>query len=64
VTRRNNKTLDFPIEATFTKCLSSLRLLRMLGERKPSFGHFDEKGLLLRSARCLRQPNALSSVVT
>ena len=64
MTRRNNKTLDFPIEATFTKCLSSLHLLRMLGERKPSFGHFDEKGLLLRSARCLRQPNALSSVVT
>jgi hypothetical protein len=43
--------------------LSCLRLLGALGERKPSFGHFDEKGLMLRSAGCLRQPNALSSIV-
>jgi hypothetical protein len=43
--------------------LSCLRLLGVFGERKPSFGHFDEKGLMLRNAGCLRQPNALSSVV-
>ena len=52
-----------PIEATFTSYLSCLRLLGVLGERKPSFGHFDEKGLMFRSAGCLRQSNALSSVV-
>jgi hypothetical protein len=52
-----------PIKATFTSYLSCLRLLGVLGERNPSLGHFDEKGLMLRSAGCLRQPNALNSVV-
>jgi hypothetical protein len=33
-----------------------LRLLGVLGERKPSLGHFDEKGLMLRTAGCLRHP--------
>jgi hypothetical protein len=33
-----------------------LRLLGVLGERKPSLNHFDEKGLMLRTAGCLRQP--------
>jgi hypothetical protein len=42
------------VEATFTSCV--------LGKRKPSFGHFDEKGLMYRGAGCLRQSNALSSV--
>jgi hypothetical protein len=55
--------IDAAIEAIFTKCLSCLRLRGVLGECKPSFGHFDEKGLVLRSAGRLRQPNALSSVV-
>jgi hypothetical protein len=31
------------IEATFTSWLSRSHLLGALGERKPSFGHFDEK---------------------
>jgi hypothetical protein len=52
-----------PIEVTFTSYLSCLRLLGVLGERKPSLGHFDEKGLMFRSAGCLRQSNALSSAV-
>jgi hypothetical protein len=45
--------------------LSCLRLLGVLGERiiSPFFGHFDEKGLMSRSAGCLRQSNALGSVV-
>jgi hypothetical protein len=55
--------IDAAIEAIFTKRLSCLRLRGVLGECKPSFGHFDEKGLMLRSAGRLRQPNALSSVV-
>jgi len=33
-----------------------LRLLGVLGERKPSLGHFDEKGLMLRTAGCLGHP--------
>jgi hypothetical protein len=55
--------IDAAIEAIFTKCLSCLRLLGVVGECEPSFGHFDEKGLMLRSASRLRQPNALGSVV-
>jgi hypothetical protein len=51
------------IEATFTSCLSRSHLLGTLGERKPSFGHFDEKRLMIRSARCLGQSNALGNVV-
>jgi len=43
--------------------LSILRLLGALGERKPPFGHFDEKGFMRRSTSFLRQSNALSSVV-
>jgi hypothetical protein len=39
-----------------------LRLLGMLGERKPSFGHFDENGLVCRRAGGLRQSNAVCSV--
>jgi hypothetical protein len=31
------------IEATFTSWLFCPHLLGALGERKPSFGHFDEK---------------------
>jgi hypothetical protein len=33
-------------EAAFHGDRSSARLLGSLGERKPSFGHFDEKGLM------------------
>jgi hypothetical protein len=43
--------------------LSILRLLGALGERKPPFGHFDEKGFVRRSASLLRQSNAFSSVL-
>jgi hypothetical protein len=39
-----------------------LRLLGMLGERKPSFGHFDENGLVCRRAGGLGQSNAVCSV--
>jgi hypothetical protein len=49
-------------EAAFHGDRSSARLLGSLGERKPSFGHFDEKGLMFRSASCLRQSNAVSGV--
>jgi hypothetical protein len=56
--------IDAAIEAIFTKCLSCLRLLGVLGECEPPFGHFDEKGLMSRSASRLRQPNALGSVVS
>jgi len=55
--------IDAATSTIFTKCLSCLRLRGVLGERKPSFGHFDEKGSLSRSAGRLRQPNALNSVV-
>jgi hypothetical protein len=51
------------IEATFTSWLSRSHLLSALGERKPSFGHFDEKRLMFRSARSLGQSNALGNVV-
>jgi hypothetical protein len=33
-------------EAAFHGDRSSARLLGSLGERKPAFGHFDEKGLM------------------
>jgi hypothetical protein len=52
-----------PIDATLHKLFIVLAFLGVLGERKPSLGHFDEKGLMFRSAGCLRQSNALSSVV-
>src|SRR5258708_1424605 len=43
--------------------LSIPRLLGVLGEPNPPFGHFDEKGFMRRSASFLRQPNALSGVL-
>jgi hypothetical protein len=43
--------------------LSILRLLGVLGEPNPPFGHFAEKGFMRRSASFLRQPNALSGVL-
>jgi hypothetical protein len=51
------------LKATFTRYLSYLSLLGVLDERKPSLRHFDEKGLMFRSAGCLCQSNALSSAV-
>jgi hypothetical protein len=51
------------IEATVTSGLFCPHLLGAFGERKPSFGHFDEKRLMVRSARCLGQSNALGNVV-
>ena len=39
-----------PSQAIYLACLlACLRLLRVLGERKPSLSHFDEKGLMFRS---------------
>ena len=43
--------------------LSIPRLLGVLGEPNPPFGHFDEKGFMRRSASFLRQPNGLSGVL-
>jgi hypothetical protein len=43
--------------------LSIPRLLGVLGEPNPPFGHFDEKGFMRRSASFLRQPNALRRIL-
>jgi hypothetical protein len=43
--------------------LSFLGLLGVLGEREPPVGHFKEKRFMCRSGSCLRQSNALRSVV-